>query len=235
MNDSVDHYSKFNERLKKYIENTREIYTKEEIEHLKRINIETIISKKRDLPDLYRQVLEEIGYYDLNESESGYNAFIEIIDKEFGIDKNIIEVGGGVVPTLAHKISLKQKAGNITIYDPRLSTYHKNTSNFILKKEKFINETDVSSADLIIGFMPCEATQTIIENATMNRKDFIIAMCEGGAHGDIYDYFESTEEWLNCMLYLAEREIKSNDMGELKVLSFKKYLSSYPIIYNKKQ
>ena len=83
--------------------------------------------------------------------------------------------------------------------------------------------------------MPCEATQTIIENATMNRKDFIIAMCEGGAHGDIYDYFESTEEWLNCMLYLAEREIESNNMGELKVLSFKKYLSSYPIIYNKKQ
>jgi len=235
MGEEVDLYSKLNERLMKYLEETKDLYIKEEIEYLKRIRLEKVKDRKNDLPDLYRQVLEEIGYYDLKETESGYKAFIDIIEDEFGIDKQIIEVGGGVVPTLAHKISLKQKSGNITIYDPRLSTYHKNTSKFILKKEKFKNETDVSSADLIIGFMPCEATQTIIENATKNRKDFIIAMCEGGAHGDIYDYFESTKDWLNTMLYLAEREIESNNMGELKILSFKKYLSSYPIIYNKKK
>ena len=82
--------------------------------------------------------------------------------------------------------------------------------------------------------MPCEATQSIIENAVDKNKDFMIALCEGGPHGDEFDYFEDEKEWLKAMLYIAERGLEDNNMGDLKVLSFKKYNSPYPIIYNKR-
>ena len=224
-----------NRKIHEYVSKNIDLYDPYEQSYLVDLTIEYIRKHKRNMPDTFRQVLEEIGYYDDCIEKSGYQAFINLIENEIGIDKNIVEVGGGVIPTLAHKISLKQNNGSITIYDPRLTNYHRENEKFVLKKEKFYRNTDVSDADLIIGFMPCEATQAIIESATDNNIDFMIALCEGGPHGDEFDYFEDEEEWLHAMLYLAERGVEDNDMGELKVLSFEKYNSPYPLIYNKRK
>lgn len=224
-----------NERIRQYVNKTYEYYDIYEKSFLKNLDMDLIRRYKDDMPDIARQVLEEIGYYDDKKEKSGYEAFITLLDREFGLNKNITEVGGGVVPTLGYKISLRQNGGSITIYDPRLIDYHQQHENFILKKEKFYRNTDTSNSDMLIGFMPCEATQAIIENATDNNIDFMIAMCEGGPHGDEFDYFDSIEEWISCMLYIAERKMEEQDMGELKVLSFKKYGSPYPLIYNKRE
>ena len=224
-----------NKRIKEYLEKNIDLYDKYDQFFLECLDIKTIRNYKNNMPDLYRQVLEEIGYYDENTEKSGYNAFIKILDNEFGIDKNIIEIAGGVVPTLGHRIFLKQSSGTITIYDPRLSNYYKENNRFILKKEKFKRNTDTSKADILIGFMPCVATQAILENALDNKKDFLIAMCEGGPHGDEFDFYEDADEWTEAMLCLAERGLEKNDMGELKVLYFDKYNSPYPLIYNKRK
>jgi len=224
-----------NRKIKEYVEKYGHLYDEFEKLYLERLNIEMARNYRREIPDITRQVLEELGYYNNNPEQSSYEYFINLIDKEFGLEKNIVEVAGGVVPTLGHKISLKQQKGTITIYDPRMSNYYDETERFILKKERFRRSTNLEDTDLLIGFMPCEATQEIIENATDNSIDFIIALCEGGPHGDEFDYFDSTEEWLHAMLYLAKRGIEDQNMGELKVLSFKKYTSQYPIIYNKRK
>ena len=224
-----------NIKIKDYIDKNIHYYNELEQLYLNGLDIKTIRSYSDDLPDIYRQILEEIGYYDDCIEKSGYNAFINILDKEFDINQNIIEIGGGMIPTLAHKISLKQQKGSITIYDPRLSNYYKATKKFILKKEKFNKNTDITSSNILIGFMPCEATQTIIEKAINNNKDFLIALCEGGPHGDEFDYYEDEEEWLESMLYIAERGVKEKNMGELQVVSFKDYNSPYPLIYNKRK
>ena len=223
-----------NYKLRYYINKNIHYYNEYEQAYLKKINIEYIKGYKREIPDIVRQILEEIGYYDDKKDQSSYEAFINIMNNQFGIEKNIVEVGCGAVPTLAHKISLKQNSGTITLYDPVVGNYYDSSDRFVLKKEKFKRRTNVDNADLIFGFMPCEATQEIIECATDNNKDFIIALCEGGPHGDEFDYFDSTDDWLHAMMYLAERGIEENNMGKLKVLSFKKYMSDYPIIYNER-
>ena len=223
-----------NRRLREYIEKNIDNYDIYEQSFLNNLKLEHVNRYKKNMPDVFRQILEEIGYYDDCLEKSGYEAFINLIEDVHGINKRITEVGGGVVPTLGHKISLRQNTGSITIYDPRLTNYHEENDKFVLKKEKFYRDTNVKNTDLLIGFMPCEATQSIIEAATDHNIDFMIALCEGGPHGDEFDYFESEDEWMNAMLYLAERGIEDNNMGELKVLSFKEYNSPYPLIYNKR-
>lgn len=224
-----------NRKIEAYLDQYMNCYDIYEQRYLEGLDLKYIRRYKHNIPDTFRQILEEIGYYEDCPEKSGYNAFIELLDEEFGIERNIIEVGGGEIPTLGHKISLRQNSGSITIYDPRLTDYYEENDRFVLKKEKFYRNTDVSNTDLLIGFMPCEATQSIIESATDNNIDFMIALCEGGPHGDEFDYFEDEEEWLHAMLYLAERGIEDNDMGELKVLSFEKYNTPYPLIYNKRK
>ena len=54
---------------------------------------------------------------------------------DFDINTDIIEVGGGILPSLAKKIALRQKSGTVTVYDPRLITNIDKPDNLILKKE----------------------------------------------------------------------------------------------------
>ena len=224
-----------NRRIQEYVEKNINYYDSYEQDYLHNLELKDIRKYRNNMPDIYRQILEEIGYYDDCIEKSGYNAFINILDNEFGLERNITEVAGGVIPTLGHKISLKQNKGIITIYDPRLSNYYEESDSFILKREEFFRDTDVKESDLLIGFMPCEATQAILENAIDNNIDFMIAMCEGGPHGDEFDWFENEEEWLGAMLYLARRGLEDKDMGELQVVSFEDYNSPYPLIYNKRK
>lgn len=224
-----------NNRIREYVEKNKHYYDSYEQSYLEGLTIERIRNYSDDIPDIARQVLEAIDYYKLTGEESAYETFIQLIDDQFGLDKNIVEVGGGIIPTLGQKISLKQKKGTITIYDPRLSDYYKGSNKFVLKKEKFMRNTDVSNTDILMGFMPCEAAQTIIDSATKNNIDFIIALCEGGPHGDEFDYFESDDEWVSGMIYHAKRSIENNEMGELKRLSFKRFGNPYPVIYNNRK
>lgn len=216
--------------LKQFISEYKNYFTKEEISLILSSKPE---SSKVFLYDVVRQVFDELGFID--EEDNIYSGFINIIEKEFGLDKNIVEVGGGVVPSLAKKIALKQNKGTITVYDPRLiETLHQDIPNLILKKEKFTKETK-EQANLYIAFMPCEATQQVIETIGLNKQDFIIAACEGGPHGELFDYFESDEEWLHCMLWYARRTIENTELGELIVSNeLEKYNDPYPVFYNRR-
>ncbi len=224
-----------NERFRRFVDSHLDYFNEEEQEYLKNESIKSILETPGLMPDVARQMLEVIGYYDDKKEKSGYETFMNIAEEEFGLDKKIVEVGGGIIPVLGHKISLRQNHGSITIYDPRLTSHYPATDKFILKKEKFSRNTDIKDTDLIISFMPCTATYELIDTVTKKRKDFLIALCEGGPHGEPYDYFESDEEWVNAMLLLAQRGIEDNDMGKLKVLSFDKSISPYPVIYNKRK
>ena len=184
------------------------------------------------IPDLMRELFGELDLF--KEDEDIYDGFIQLLKENFDINKSIIEVGGGIIPVLGNRIAKMQEAGNVTIYDPRLGTTKTNIPNLKLKKEKFTADTKVSKSGLIIALMPCEATETIIRTACANNKDFMIAMCEGGPHGDIYDFYEDEEEWLESMLYYAERLIEDNKMGTLQKTYLKEYKDPYPVIWNRR-
>ena len=208
-----------------------ELFTEAERSYL--INNCTASYKDRLMPDLFREVYDKLDL--LKDDENIYLGFIDLLDNKFDIkNKDIIEVGGGIFPQLAKKISNIQEKGQIKVYDPRLSFYEDNTSKLTLVREKFSNKTKVDDVDLLIGFMPCEATYTIVDSAARNDIDFMIALCEGGPHGDIYDYYESDEEWLHSIISFANSLVEYNNMGTLEKTYLKEYHNPYPVIYNKR-
>ena len=208
-----------------------DVFTDAERNYL--INNCTLSYKDKLIPDLLREVYDKLDL--IEDEENIYLGFIDLLDSEFDIkEKEIIEVGGGIFPQLAKKISKYQTKGQIKVYDPRLSYYEDNTSKMTLVREKFTANTKVEDVDLLIGFMPCEATYTIIDSATRNNIDFMIALCEGGPHGDIYDYFETEDEWLHSIMSFASSSVEYNKMGTVEKTYLKKYHNPYPIIYNKR-
>lgn len=185
------------------------------------------------LPDLIRELYDQFGI--VSDRKNIYLGFIDLLKENFDIqNSNIIEVGGGIFPCLGKRISLLQDRGTITVYDPRLSFYEGEMEHLKLVGDFFTSSTDVHDTDLLIGFMPCKGAEALIESAVYNEIDFMLALCEGGPHGDYYDYFESDEEWIDSILYRAGRGIEDHHMGVLKTEFLKQYGDPYPIIYNKK-
>ena len=192
-----------------------------------RPNIKTIAKT-----DLIREIYDKLGLIpdDLNI----YVAFMKLIEEKFGIDgRNIFEVGGGVFPMLGERIHLKQKTGSITVFDPRLSSTVHGSERFILKKELFGVDTPVDDTDLLIGLMPCKGAEPLLESAVQHRKDFMLWFCEGGPHGDYFDYYESDDEWFSCHFNHAVSGVEKNGMGKIKVIELPEF-SPYPIIYNQR-
>ena len=186
------------------------------------------------LPDLMRELFDHFQI--LSDDQDIYKGFVDMLQENFSMeDANILEVGGGIFPELARRISLLQNRGRITVYDPRLSVYEAGNTRMILVRKNFSQYDSLGLTDLMIGFMPCKGAEDLVSSATKNGVDFMVALCEGGLHGDIYDYFESDQEWIDSMLYRAERGISEHNMGSLVVEYLDQYEDPYPVIYNKRK
>ena len=215
--------------VKDYVKEHLEDYSNLEIRYL--LSNADMLEHTLNLPDTMRQIYDELGLID--DDKNAYKAFVDLLKDNFDIDRNIIEVGGGVIPSVAKRISAMQDTGCVTVYDPKLSKSQKQQDNLLLKKQRFELNTDVSGADMIIGFMPCDATELLIRKATDNKLDFLVALCEGG-HYEFDDFFD-TEAWTDSILCFAKDRIKENGLGELVKTDLKAYGDPYPVIYNKRK
>ena len=107
-----------------------------------------------------------------------YYQFMKIIEKEFGLERDIIDVGGGMFPALSLEIAKRQKEigkGTITCYDPELVTT--TLDGITLKKEKFTLSSSIPENALIIGQKPCEATETIIRTSSIKNLEVFVQLC----------------------------------------------------------
>lgn len=182
---------------------------------------------------MLREIYDELGM--IKKQDNLYLGFIKLLKKEFGLDRNILEVGGGILPRLADRIALKQKNGTITVYDPRLAYTKTSNSNLKLFKEKFNEEKLSKDCNLIIGVQPYGGTRTIIETACQNNIDFMMAL------GDLptpendfaseYEYGSVQRQFINK----AKKLVKKYNLGELEEAELKQYGSFYPVIYNKRK
>lgn len=193
--------------------------------------------KAEDFPQLYsvemvREVLDALRLIPSNHNI--YEDYIHFINEIHDIkNKNILEVGGGVIPRLGERLSEYQESGSITVYDPRLYQ-EQDDCKLILKKKRVTTSTDVTDVDLIIGLMPCKGAEELIKLAIKNKKDFVVWLCEGGPHGDYFDFYQDEFEWRSSMITLAEEGIQKKGMGKLLVKTMPKYNNNYPIIYNQR-
>lgn len=217
------------ELLKKYFEENPGVFNKVEQTYL----LAHALSSKASYNDeLVRELYDELGL--MPEKDNIYNSFIELLEDNFDLDgKNIIEVGGGHLPRLSKRLlSSNENIGVIRVYDPKLSRYEKNTSRLKLYHHEFTeNCSHIEGTDLFIGLMPCNGTYSLVKSAVDNGKDFMVALCEGGDNGDIYDYEDRQESWLESILTLAK---KSGEV-EIDYDTMAKYDDKYPIIYTKKR
>ncbi len=183
------------------------------------------------VPDVLRQIYDELNL--LEESKNIYNGFIDLLAEHFDINQNIVEIGGGNIPSLGKKLASRQKRGSVTVYDDKLITTSSPAPNLTLIKRRLSPEEKLPKADMIIGFMPCEGTQTAIQLAQNNNLDFMIAFCEGSCHNDTL--FSTSEDWELSMLYEARKASEKAGLGAVEKTYMKEYQNPYPIIYNKRQ
>lgn len=220
--------SKDYKKVLKYLKDNIGNYSETEINYI--FKNYDYLEDNKFVPDILRQIYDELGL--LDDKDNLYLGFIDIIKEIFNIDSNIVEVGGGVIPSLGKNITLNQKNGTVTVYDPRLINNVDN-DKLILKREYFNDKTDISKCDLVIGLMPCQATEVLIRQAGKYNKDFLIGLCEGG-HNAFDDYFDD-DIWKENIMYLARRTIEENDMGVLMETDLLDYNDPYPVIYNKRK
>lgn len=183
--------------------------------------------------DVMREIYDELGI--IPEEKNMYTAFIDLLEETHGYEgKNIVEVGGGILPRLGKRIHTLQHKGTITIYDPRIGKDIEGEDRFTLIREPFTRKTELDGCDLLIGLMPCKGAEPLIDQAVEKKIDFLLWLCEGGPHGDCYDYFEDEREWLGSTIYTASRGVKDSRMGKLMEKMLPQY-SHYPIIYNQRE
>lgn len=188
-----------------------------------------------DLVDIVREIYD---MFDLIKPEKNiFLGFIDLIKEHFDINANIIEVGGGIFPTLGKRIALSQHIGNVVVYDPRLYTTISNINNLKLVDKKFDNHVCIGDTNLIIGLQPYGATEEIIKTACLNRADFMIALgkAEESFGGGWYVDDIQQQTWENRIIRIAKQRLSESDMGSLEITDLSKYGSNYPVIYNKRR
>lgn len=177
--------------------------------------------------DILRQIYDELNL--LEEEENVYNQFLRTLEQSFDINTDIVEIGGGKIPTLSKKIAQRQTHGTIVTYDNQLIIPQISIPNLTLVKRRLLPNEQLE-AKMLIGFMPCEGTETAISLVKRNHLDFMIALCDGTGHGE--DSFLSPEEWVSSMIYDAKQAAREAGLGEVKKTYIKG--SPYPIIYNRR-
>ena len=219
-------------RLEKFLKENPELYDDEELKIIRRL----ILWGKNDslTYENIRQVSDEIGI--LDEDTNIYTGFAKLLHENFDINRNVVEVGSGKLPRLAIKIRGLQTKGKVIVYDPVLTKRNYEDKHLVLKREMFSSDTIIPDDSLIVSFMPCEYTADLINYATSNRHDFMIALCGCNHYYSPYvDFDDSLHDWFANMEYLARSGIEENDLGEFGRTYLKKYSDPYPILYNKKK
>jgi hypothetical protein len=187
--------------------------------------------------DILTQIYAEIGM--LPDAENYYLGFSRMVGALYGWDCNMVEIGAGTFPNFSKYVDIEQRKigkGTITAYDPYLIT--KPLGNIKLCHEEFTDKTDVSYADLLVGIMPCTATELIINTAIKNKKEFLVALCDcdpyEGSFGTIENgrKITSYDVWSKEIYGLAKKQERDGfKIGQAFTQSF--HFDS-PIIFSRK-
>lgn len=194
-------------------------------------NFEEFLTEKRR-PDILNQIYTEL---DLVEDDNNlYKEHLKMIRRLYGLGIDILEIGGGFFPTFSKYVDEEQrvlKSGTITVYDPELVT--SSVGNVILKKEEYTNDIPINQYKLVVGIMPCDATELIIKKANEENKDFYVALC-GCRHFPQYNYYSvpSEQEWFNYVYEVAKHSLPTERELNVQYLP-ESFECHYPIISSK--
>lgn len=202
-----------------------------EIEWIKR-NVPTLKGNFLYYPFVLREIFDKLGLF--IDKENLYHRFAELIRQIHDLEgKRILEVGAGVYPTLAER--LVTDAGTIVCYDSRLTKHQSDTDKLKLVRKDFNRKMKLDDYDLVVSLMPCKGAEHVLDACIEQDKDFVLGLCEGGPHGDCYDFYEDEEEWIYSMISYASVRLERSGKGKLLKKSLEGCNYPYPIIYNSRK
>lgn len=114
----------------------------------------------------------------LPEERNSYYQMAKKIENEYGLDRNIVEVGGGLFPALAFEIAKRQQItgkGTITVYDPNMVVT--NLDGIKIVKDYFTENCQLEEGSLLVARKPCEASETVIRTANKYKVEFYLNLC----------------------------------------------------------
>ena len=219
------------EKIKKYFKKYLYCFTENEKKY-----ILSYLNYYNDKKDILLPV-EILQIYDsckiIPDEKNIYIGFIKLLEKMNYKEKKILEIGEGSNPRLAIRISKKLTTGTITVYDPLIYKNIKNNKKLKIKRKKFKHKVNNEDYNLIISFMAKKSAETAIEYAINNNLDFIVALCDGGLHGDEEDFYTCSEEWIHAVIINANNKLKKANITPVIIENLNKYHSSYPVLINK--
>lgn len=119
------------------------------------------------------------SFFELREKENdNYYRFYELMRKNFSLNQNILEIGSGMVPSLARYIGKYQQEngqGTITCYDQ--NAIIKKANNIVIVPENIDYHTDLDNYDLLCSYNLCHAAELFVDLADRSEKEFILATC----------------------------------------------------------
>lgn len=195
------------------------------------------LDPKFKIPSDFMEIYDELNL--IKDDDNYYITFLNELEKHYRLDCNILEIGGGNIPSLAKRIAKKQigiGSGTITVYDENLSFFKHNYSNLKLYKKDLTENSNIKSYDLVISLFPCTATILTIYKALEYNKDFFIGLCDCihpiyGESDEEYEYYlshplEYHEKMLDEYKYMTNyysRKLEIIDIKHgFKILSSKK-------------
>lgn len=127
---------------------------------------------------IFQQIFSAIDA--LPSERNPYYQMMSRIEKEYGLERDIVDVSCGYYPALSHEILKRKKElgiekGTITAIDPKLVV--KTLDGINLVKDKFTLATPLPKDILLIGRKPCDATETIVRASSVKNLEFYIQLC----------------------------------------------------------
>lgn len=211
-------------RLCEYLKLYGKYYSTNELKYIRdHFFIPFIETNHFEANTLLLQVYEEMGVSDLLPFNF-YANFIKHIARDCNINNDLLEVGCGVIPSLAKSLKKKQTNGSITVMDPMIRI--ENYGDLKIIKDKFNENTDVEKYSLIYGNFPCSATEKMICSSFKNDVDLYISLCGCAAemYLDYQDYLKDLDELLFELSYQGDRSyeiIKYSDLKYPVIKTFK--------------
>lgn len=183
-------------------------------------------------PYVTREIFDKLGL--MPHEANVYSRFADLVNELYDIKgMNILEVGGGVYPTFAERICTK--AGKVTVYDPKLAKGEADTEKLKLVRKDFNKQMCLRDYDLVLALMPCKGAEAVLDACVEQDKDFIVGLCEGGPHGDYFDFYEDEDEWIHSMITYADSRIRRNGKGKVLTKQLDGCSYPYPVVYNSRK
>lgn len=160
------------------------------------------------------EAYEECGLSD-GLYKNSYSAFINHMKEDCDINGDLLEVGCGIIPSLAKTLRKEQNDGSITVIDPLVKIRDYGDLNIITGY--FDENTDVEKYSLMYGHYPCTITEEMLKSSFKNDIDTYILLCGclRGGYINFQHYLNEITDLLYRLSLESDRSYKFINYSDL--------------------